>query len=108
MNISLFLGVIGCLFVLGFLSTSIYVYGLLESHTELTLYELFAPFGGVVNVKLIRNLKKEGNPCKGYGFVNYTHGEEALNAVSKMNGVCYQDRVLQVSLKTKTPFMLNG
>ena len=49
---------------------SVYVYGLQPQHTELTLYELFSPFGGVLNVKLIRDLTKENKSCKGYGFFN--------------------------------------
>jgi len=79
--------------------TSIYVYGLQTAHTELTMYELFAPFGAVLNVKLIRDNSKEDKPSKGYGFVNFAAQEDAIRAVSSMNGVPFEERVLQVSLK---------
>merc|ERR1711962_1450152 len=45
-------------------AVSVYVYGLQPTHDELTLYKLFAPFGAVINVKLIRDLTKEERPCK--------------------------------------------
>lgn len=78
---------------------SVYVFGLQETSTDLTLYELFSPFGGIINVKLIRDLGKEGQPCKGYGFVNYVKSEDAVKAVKSMNGVTYEERILQVSHK---------
>ena len=78
---------------------SVYVYGLQPTHTELTLYELFSPFGGVLNVKLIRDLTKEDKLCKGYGFVNFTKYEDAYKAVNSMNNVPFEDKVLQVSFK---------
>jgi len=78
---------------------TLYVFGLRETHSELTLYELFSPFGGILNVKLIRDLSKEDKPCKGYGFVNYTNCEDAVKAVAAMNGVTFEERNLQVSIK---------
>ena len=80
-------------------SASVYVFGLQPTHTELTLYELFSPFGGILNVKLIRDLTKEDKPCKGYGFVNYAKNDDALRAVTSMNGVQFEDKLLQVSFK---------
>ena len=83
---------------------SVYVYGLQPTHTELTLYELFSPFGGVLNVKLIRDLTKEDKVCKGYGFVNFTKYEDAYKAVISMNNVPFENKVLQVSFKeNKSP-----
>ena len=78
---------------------SVYVFGLAPTHSELTLYELFSPFGGILNVKLIRDLTKEEKPCKGYGFVNFTNMNDAVRAVTSMNGVQFEDKVLQVSFK---------
>jgi len=80
-------------------AVSVYVYGLQPSHNELTLYKLFAPFGAVVNVKLIRDLTKEDRPCKGYGFVNFARYEDAHSAVMSMNNVPFEEKVLQVSFK---------
>jgi len=77
----------------------VYIYGLQGAATELTLYELFSPFGAIMSVKLIRDTTKEEKPCKGYGFVNFTRMEDALLAIASMNGVTYEEKVLQVSLK---------
>lgn len=82
----------------------VYVYGLQPTHTELTLYELFSPFGGILNVKLVRDLTKDEKPCKGYGFVNFTKFEDAHKAVISMNNVPFESKILQVSFKqNKTP-----
>jgi len=78
---------------------SVYVFGLQPTHTELTLYELFSPFGGILNVKVIRDLTKEEQPCKGYGFVNFTRYDDAQQAVLSMNNVPFEDKLLQVSFK---------
>jgi len=80
-------------------AVSVYVYGLQPNHDELTLYKLFAPFGAVINVKLIRDLTKEDRPCKGYGFVNFAKYEDAHTAVMSMNNVPFEEKVLQVSFK---------
>ena len=77
----------------------IYVFGLQAMHNELTLYELFAPFGAIVNVKIIRDLTKEDKPCKGFGFVNFRKSDEARDAVETMNGRQFEGRNLQVSFK---------
>lgn len=77
----------------------VYVYGLQPTHTELTLYELFSPFGGILNVKLVRDLTKDDKPCKGYGFVNFTKFEDAHKAVVSMNNIPFENKILQVSFK---------
>ena len=78
---------------------SIYVYGLQPTHTELNLFELFAPFGAILNVKLIRDLTKEEKPCKGFGFINFRKYDEAYNAVITMNNCPFEGKNLQVSFK---------
>lgn len=78
---------------------SVYVFGLQPTHSELTLYELFSPFGAIINVKMIRDLSREDKPGKGYGFVNFTKMEDALLAIASMNGVPFEEKILQVSLK---------
>jgi len=80
-------------------AVSVYIYGLQPTHDEVILYKLFAPFGAVINVKLIRDLTKEERPCKGYGFVNFAKYEDAHTAVVSMNNVPFEDKILQVSFK---------
>ena len=78
---------------------SVYIFGLQAHHSELHLYELFAPFGAILNVKLIRDLKKEDKPSKGYGFVNFRKHDEAHLAVDALNNRILEGKVLQVSFK---------
>ena len=82
--------------------SSVYVYGLDADHTELTLYELFAPFGGILNVRLMRDKSKPNQPCKGYGFVNFRKYDEAYTAVLTMNNRILEKKVLQVKFKSNT------
>ena len=79
---------------------TLYVYGLQPTCTELILYELFSPFGGILNVKVVRDLLKEEKPCKGFGFVNFRKYEDAQNALVCMNQYPYDNKTLQVSFKT--------
>jgi len=78
---------------------SLYVYGLPITANEITVYELFSPFGGILNVRPIMDLTKEGKPCKGFAFVNFRKYEEACIAMVAMNGYTYEGKPLQVSFK---------
>lgn len=40
--------------------------------------------------------------CKGYGFVTMANYEEALPAITALNGTTLNNRVLQVSFKSPT------
>lgn len=65
------------------------------------LYQLFAPYGAINNVKLIRELNSK--KCKGYGFVNMVNYEEAYNAILHLNGHDVGgNRLLQVSFKNNS------
>eukprot|EP00794_Sanderia_malayensis_P008220 gene8220-9098_t len=77
----------------------IYVYGLQPTATETTLYQLFAPFGAILSVRLIRDLTKPEQPCKGYGFVNFVNNTDAHRAVMQMNNFLFEEKYLQVSFK---------
>ncbi|KRY38871.1 ELAV-like protein 3 [Trichinella spiralis] len=59
---------------------SIFVYNLAPEVEESKLWQLFGPFGAVLNVKVIRDMQT--NKCKGYGFVTMTNYDEALAAIS--------------------------
>merc|ERR1719277_1771503 len=79
---------------------SIYAYGLQQHHTELTLYELFAEHGAIQSVKMMKDMQKEGMPGKGFGFINFVKYEDAVKAISEMNGKEYEGKQLQVAFKT--------
>eukprot|EP00742_Colponemidia_sp_Colp-10_P009925 GILJ01010863.1.p1 GENE.GILJ01010863.1~~GILJ01010863.1.p1 ORF type:complete len:421 (-),score=45.56 GILJ01010863.1:259-1380(-) len=76
-----------------------FVYNLPGGADDTLLYQLFAPFGAVLNVSVIRDVKT-GLP-KGYGFVNMLNFEEARAAIVGLNGAQIGDRHLQVSFKTE-------
>ncbi|XP_029003025.1 ELAV-like protein 1 isoform X3 [Betta splendens] len=76
----------------------IFIYNLGQEADEAVLWQLFGPFGAVVNVKVIRDFNT--NKCKGFGFVTMTNYEEAAMAIHSLNGYRLGDKVLQVSFKT--------
>ena len=78
----------------------VYVYGLQPTASEITLYQLFAPFGAILSVRLMRDLTKSEQPCKGYGFVNFVNNTDAHRAVMQMNNFLYEEKYLQVSFKS--------
>ncbi|XP_029684296.1 ELAV-like protein 1 isoform X3 [Takifugu rubripes] len=76
----------------------IFIYNLGQEADEAILWQLFGPFGAVVNVKVIRDFNT--SKCKGFGFVTMSNYEEAAMAIHSLNGYRLGDKVLQVSFKT--------
>lgn len=76
----------------------IFIYNLGQDTDEGILWQMFGPFGAVINVKVIRDFTT--NKCKGFGFVTMTNYEEAAMAIHSLNGYRLGDKVLQVSFKT--------
>ncbi|XP_034035196.1 ELAV-like protein 1 isoform X2 [Thalassophryne amazonica] len=76
----------------------IFIYNLGQDVDEGFLWQMFGPFGAVVNVKVIRDFNT--NKCKGFGFVTMSNYEEAAMAIHSLNGYRLGDKVLQVSFKT--------
>ncbi|KAF7644208.1 hypothetical protein LDENG_00226040 [Lucifuga dentata] len=76
----------------------IFIYNLGQDTDEGFLWQMFGPFGAVVNVKVIRDFNT--NKCKGFGFVTMSNYEEAAMAIHSLNGYRLGDKVLQVSFKT--------
>lgn len=76
----------------------IFIYNLTQDADESMLWQMFGPFGAVVNVKVIRDFNT--NKCKGFGFVTMANYEEAAMAIHNLNGYRLGDKALQVSFKT--------
>ncbi|KAG1926983.1 ELAV-like protein 2 [Pimephales promelas] len=76
----------------------IFVYNLAPDADESVLWQIFGPFGAVINVKVIRDFGTD--KCKGFGFVTMSSYEEAAVAIASLNGYRLGERVLQVSFKT--------
>ena len=78
-------------------NVTLFVYNIGPSTEERALWQLFASFGNVIKVNVIRDhAKGEG---KGYGFVTMTNYTEAQSAINSLNGYRYYGRPLQVSIK---------
>src|SRR6187402_3343225 len=66
-------------------------------HTdELTIVQLFAPFGDVSTIKIVRD--RATGICKGYAFVEMLELGAAQNAAEALNGTEMGDRELKVNL----------
>ncbi|CAB3978418.1 ELAV 3 isoform X10 [Paramuricea clavata] len=75
----------------------IFVYNLPPDSDEKILYELFAPYGAILNTKVVRD--PEGKP-KGFGFVNMPDYQAAFTAICGLNGKPMpHGKTLQVSFK---------
>lgn len=78
-------------------SWCVFVYNLPSDATDLTLFQLFSKYGAIHSVRIITDHEKK---CRGYGFVNMVHYEDALAAIFRLNGYCLErGKPLQVSLK---------
>ena len=77
----------------------LFVYNINPDADERFLWQLFAPFGAVQKVNVIKDYGK--NQGKGYGFVTMTNYPEAMNAIQGLNGYRrHGGKPLQVSFKT--------
>jgi RNA recognition motif-containing protein len=65
-------------------SRKLFVGQLPKEYTEEHLYAIFAQFGNVEDITLLRN---EGNESKCCGFVTYKYRVEALGAIEATNRV---------------------
>jgi len=82
----------------GTTSWCVFVYNLPSDATELTLFQLFSKFGAIQSTRVVydENTKK----CKGFGFVNMAHYEDATMSILNLNGYCCErGKPLQVSFK---------
>lgn len=83
------------------LGHTLYIYGIGSQANELDLYALFAPFGAIVKVHVMRDIATRAG--KGFGFVTFGDYHDACLAVQTLNGYPFQKnsmRPLQVSFKT--------
>jgi RNA recognition motif-containing protein len=74
---------------------NIYVGNLSKRTTEEAVREVFAKYGEVKNVKLIKD--KYTNELRGYGFVEMASRAEAVKAIENVNGYELGGRNLTVN-----------
>lgn len=77
------------------MAVKLYVGNLPYSTTDDTLRELFAQFGTVESVDVIKD--RETGRSKGFGFVELGTAEEAKAAMEALNGKEYEGRNLVVN-----------
>lgn len=72
----------------------LYVGGLSESISDSQLRELFGAYGMVARAYIVRH--KHSGKSAGYGFVEMSSGEQALNAVIALEGVEFAGNCLRL------------
>lgn len=73
----------------------LYVGNLPYTTKDTDLKTKFEEFGAVTSSKII--LDRDSGRSKGFGFIEMTNDEEALNAIEKLNGFEFGGRALTVS-----------
>ncbi len=80
---------------------NIYVGNLSTDATEDDLRQAFEGFGQVTSVNIIKD--KFSGESRGFGFVEMSSKEEALAAISGLNGKQLRDRSLNVNEAARAP-----
>ncbi|VDP18328.1 unnamed protein product [Onchocerca flexuosa] len=75
----------------------IFIYNLPPETEDALLWQLFGPFGAVLSI--IKDFST--GKCKGYGFVTMGQYEDAVTAITSLNGTQLANRTLQVSFKSQ-------
>ena len=83
------------------MSNKLFVGGLPWSTDDAELQQAFAPYGEVVDAKVVTD--RETGRSRGFGFVTYTSEAEATAARDAMDGASLGGRRLRVDLATERP-----
>ncbi len=83
------------------MSNKLFVGGLPWSTDDAELQQAFAPYGEVVDAKVVAD--RETGRSRGFGFVTYTSEAEATAARDAMDGASLGGRRLRVDLATERP-----
>lgn len=77
---------------------SVRVTNLSEDVVEQDLLDLFGPFGHVQRIFIAKD--RETGESRGFAFVNFSHREDAQNAINTLDGFGYANLILSVSWAT--------
>lgn len=77
------------------MSVKLYVGSLAYQTTEQELHELFSQHGTVISAKIVEDRATGGS--RGFGFVEMTTQEEAMNAITGLHGFTFSGRSLVVN-----------
>lgn len=75
----------------------VFLYNIGEFITEQEIYNLFAQFGGLNKIDVVRDMNT--HQCKGYAFLSFETYQAAETAIFTMDGIFYRGRQLQVRFK---------
>ena len=77
------------------MAKNIYVGNLPYNMDDDGLGEIFNPYGQVTSARVIKD--KFTSRSRGFGFVEMANDEEALKAITELNGKSFDERDLKVS-----------
>jgi RNA recognition motif-containing protein len=77
------------------MSKKLFVGGLSWNTTNESLHQAFSRFGEVTEAKVITD--RETGRSRGFGFVTFAQDEQAMAAVSSMNGADLDGRTIKVN-----------
>lgn len=63
---------------------NLFVFHIPNDMTNQTMYEMFAPFGNLLSVRIM--VEKDTGRSRGFGFVSYDSPESAAAAIKALNG----------------------
>jgi len=74
---------------------NLFIFHLPSDVDDAGLYRLFSPFGALESVKVMAD--RNTGASKGYGFVKYLRAQDAMQAISAMNGLQLGNKHLKVT-----------
>ena len=77
------------------MSKKLFVGGLSWNTTDEGLRQAFERFGEITEVKIITD--RETGRSRGFGFITFTESDDAMNAISEMNGTELDGRAIKVN-----------
>lgn len=83
------------------MSSKVFVGGLAWTTTDQTLQAAFAPFGDIVESKVIAD--RDTGRSRGFGFVTFQDAAAAKESVAAMNGKELDGRALRVDIANDKP-----
>jgi len=83
------------------MSNKLFVGGLNWDTSDPSLADAFAPFGGVVDAKVITD--RETGRSRGFGFVTLDSSEGVARAIAEMDGAMLDGRSIRVSAANDRP-----
>lgn len=81
--------------------TKLFAVGFPREFDELQLAQLFAPYGDIDLLTIVR--EQISGQSKGFGFVHMKHATGAQEAIKALNGYPFDDRQMEVRLADEKP-----